>query len=128
MWRNNETATNSCFNIYIFHVLAYSKTRLIGWGYFDEDLASLIADEAGVENMVEYYQKCVPAYYKGFSEYADISHVTAENCVRELILVMFGYRLVVWYKFAKSLDEKTLHLNTLYKIYEMGQIPEISAE
>ncbi|MCL2055611.1 MAG: aminoglycoside phosphotransferase family protein [Oscillospiraceae bacterium] len=90
-----------------------------GWGYFGEDLASLIADEADVAHMVEYYQRCVPAYYKGFSEYADVSHIT-DHCVRELILVMFGYRLVEWYKFAKSPDEKTLHLNTLQKIYEMG--------
>ena len=89
-----------------------------GWGYLGEDLASLIADEADIENMVGYYKRCVPAYYKGFSEYTDVSHIT-DHCVRELILVMFGYRLVEWYKFAKSLDEKMLHLNTLQKIYEM---------
>jgi thiamine kinase-like enzyme len=87
-----------------------------GWGYFGEDLASLLADEADVDYMVEYYQRCVPAYYTGFSEYVDVSHI-ADHCIRELILVMFGYRLVEWYKFAKSPDDKTLHLNTLQKIY-----------
>lgn len=42
-----------------------------GWGYLGEDLASLIADEADVHSMVDYYKRCVPAYYQGFSEYAD---------------------------------------------------------
>ena len=99
-----------------------------GWGYFGEDIASLIADEADVDQMVEYFKRCVPAYYKGFSEYADISHIT-DHCVHELILVMFGYRLVEWYlnassgnKLQETDDEKTLHLNTLQRIYEMRDI------
>lgn len=89
-----------------------------GWGYMGEDIASLIADEADVDHMVEYYQKCVSAYYKGFSEYADISHIS-DCCIYELIIIMFGYRLIEWYKFAKSPEDKTLYLNTLQKIYEM---------
>ncbi|MCL2003636.1 MAG: aminoglycoside phosphotransferase family protein [Oscillospiraceae bacterium] len=92
-----------------------------GWGYLGEDMASLIADEADVEHMVEYYQKCVPAYYKGFSEHADISRFT-DDCVRELILVLFGYRLVEWVKFAGTPEEKALHLQTLQKIYQMKEI------
>lgn len=75
--------------------------------------------------MVEYYHRCIPAYYKGFSEYADVSHIS-DHCVYELILVMFGYRLVEWYinagsgnKLQATDDEKMLHLNTLQKIYEM---------
>ena len=35
-----------------------------GWGYLGEDMASLIADEADIEHMVEYYRRCIPAYYK----------------------------------------------------------------
>ena len=97
-----------------------------GWGHMGEDMASLIADEADVENMVEIYQRCVPAYYKGFCKYVDISHIT-DNCVWEFILLMFGYRLVEWYKFAGtdgnplqlSTDGKAPHLNALQKIYEM---------
>ena len=105
----------------IFH--SAGKTILIdwdttGWGYLGEDIASLIADEADVDHMVEYFQRCVPAYYKGFSEHADISHIT-DNCIRELILVMFGYRLVEWYLNAESDEEKMLQINTLQKIYEM---------
>jgi len=105
----------------------YQKGKIVlidwdtaGWGHMGEDLASLIADEADVDNMVEIYQKCVPAYYKGFSEYVDISHI-ADNCIREFILLLFGYRLVEWYKFAKSRDSKALYLNTLQKIFEMGR-------
>ncbi len=113
-----------------------------GWGYLGEDIASLIADEADVPNMVEYYKRCVSAYYKGFSEYVDTSNITdnwlvgAESrnkticafqnaparhasSVYELILVMFGYRLVEWYLNADSLEVKALQIDTLQKIYEM---------
>nr|WP_183582979.1 aminoglycoside phosphotransferase family protein [Paenibacillus rhizosphaerae] len=106
--------------------LFYSDDNIIlidwdttGWGYLGEDMASLIADEADIEHMVEYYRRCIPAYYKGFSEHADISHIT-DNCIYELILLMFGYRLVEWFMNAGSGDdERTLHLHTLQKIYEM---------
>lgn len=103
----------------------YSDSKIVlidwdtaGWGYMGEDIASLIADEADVDHMVEYYQKCIPAYYRGFSEYTDVSHIS-DHCVHELILAMFGYRLVEWYKFAESPEDKSKHLNTLQKIYEM---------
>ena len=96
-----------------------------GWGYLGEDIASLIADEADIEHMVEYYHRCIPAYYKGFSEYADVSHLT-DNCIYEMILLLFGYRLVEWFMNAGSGnplqetdDERTLHIHTLQKIYEM---------
>lgn len=90
-----------------------------GWGYMGEDIASLIADEANVDNMVEYYHKCIPAYYEGFSAFSNASSIT-DNCVYELILVMFGYRLVEWFLNAESPGEKTLQLNALQKIYEMN--------
>ena len=90
-----------------------------GWGYLGEDIASLIADEADITHMAEYYQRCIPAYYKGFSQYVDVLHIT-DNCVKELILILFGYRLVEWYKFAETPDSKKLHLDTLQKIYERG--------
>ena len=98
-----------------------------GWGYLGEDIASLIADEADVAHMVEYYNRCIPAYYRGFSEHVDVSHIT-DHCIYELILVMFGYRLVEWYlnagsgnELQETNDEKILHLDTLQKIYEMGK-------
>lgn len=91
-----------------------------GWGYMGEDIASLLADEneVDVSHMIEYYQKCIPAYYRGFSEYADVSHIS-DHCINELILTMFGYRLVEWFKFAESPEDKSMHLNTLQKIHEM---------
>ncbi|QGG53947.1 aminoglycoside phosphotransferase family protein [Lysinibacillus pakistanensis] len=93
-----------------------------GWGYLGEDLASLIADESDINHMIEYYQRCVPAYYKGFSQYVDVSHI-ADNCVYEMILLVFGYRLVESYLYAEDDDEKTNQVLTLQKIYEMKAIP-----
>ncbi len=92
-----------------------------GWGYLGEDIASLIADEADVPNMAEFYRRCVPAYYRGFSEHADVSHIT-DDCVLELILLMFGYRLVEWFLNAESPETKARHVETLQKIYEMGNV------
>lgn len=108
-------------------IYAEGKIALIdwdtsGWGYLGEDLASLIADESDINHMVEYYQRCVPAYYKGFSQYVDVSHI-ADNCVYEMILLVFGYRLVEAYLYAEDDEEKTKQVLTLQKIYEMKAIP-----
>ncbi|MNB94449.1 Phosphotransferase enzyme family protein [compost metagenome] len=96
-----------------------------GWGYLGEDIASLLADEVDLDHMIEYYQRCIPAYYRGFAEYADAPPV-ADHCVCELILIMFGYRLVEGYLHAKNDDGKTLSLQTLQKIYEMKNTPVLS--
>ncbi|GFZ77772.1 hypothetical protein GCM10008018_24280 [Paenibacillus marchantiophytorum] len=93
-----------------------------GWGYLGEDLASLIADEPDINHMVEHYQRCIPAYYKGFSEYAAVSRI-ADHCVYEIILLVFGYRLVEGYLHTEADDEKTKHVHTLQKINEMKTIP-----
>lgn len=92
-----------------------------GWGYLGEDLASLIADEPDIDNMVEYYQRCIPAYYKGFAEYTDVSQIE-NHCVYEIILLVFGYRLVEGYLHAEADQEKTNFVRTLQKIYEMKSI------
>jgi hypothetical protein len=92
-----------------------------GWGYFGEDLASLIADEADIPNMVEHYRRCVPAYYGGFSEYANVTDIK-DNCVYELILLIFGYRIVEDFIYAEKPEVKALRLETLQKIYEMGTV------
>lgn len=110
----------------------YSDSKIVlldwdtsGWGYLGEDMASLIADEADIEHMVEYYHRCIPAYYKGFSEHADIAHIK-DNCVYELMLLKFGYRLVEWImdagsgnKLQDTDNEKMLHIHTLQKIFEI---------
>ncbi|WP_141505666.1 aminoglycoside phosphotransferase family protein [Paenibacillus luteus] len=93
-----------------------------GWGYLGEDLASLIADEPDIDHMVEYYQRCVPAYYKGFSEYTPLTRI-ADHCVYEIILLVFGYRLVEGYLHTEADGEKTKHVHTLQKIYEMKTNP-----
>ncbi|MHC8516878.1 phosphotransferase [Sporosarcina sp. ITBMC105] len=64
-----------------------------GWGYLGKDIASLIADEPVIESMVDNYQRCIPAYYNGFSESANVTRIT-NHCVYEMILLIFGYRLV----------------------------------
>ena len=92
-----------------------------GWGYMGEDIKSLIADEADVLHMAEYYRRCVPAYYKGFSEYADVSNIE-DNCIREMILVNIGYRLAEWHMNADSEAEKLKQIETLQRIYEMKDI------
>ncbi len=106
--------------------LLYSNNKLClidwdtaGWGFMGEDIASLISDEMGINYMVETYLRCVPAYYKGFSEHVDISSIT-DNCIYELILIMFGYRLIEGYRFSESKEDKDLHLNTLEKIFEIN--------
>jgi len=88
-----------------------------GWGYMGEDIASLVADQADVARMAENYHRCVRAYYDGFSEHAPVSR--ADHCIREMILVKLGYKLVDWYMHAESPDGKALHLDTLQKIYEL---------
>jgi len=93
-----------------------------GWGYMGEDIASLIADEADVRQMPEYYHRCVPAYYRGFSEYADVTHIT-DPCIRDMMLMNYGFRLAAWHMNAKTAEEKALQADTLQKIYEIHAGP-----
>lgn len=96
-----------------------------GWGYFGEDLASLLADEAKPSLMVQCYRRCVLAYYRGFNAFSDAAKVS-DQCVYELILALFGYRLVEWYKFSETSEEKNYHLNVLQKIYDIGHLNKLS--
>jgi len=96
-----------------------------GWGYFGEDMSSLIADENDINKMHENYRRCIPAYYKGFSEYADVSYIT-DNCVYELILLMFGYRMIESFIFAETIEAKVLMVDTLQKVYELSALPKFS--
>jgi thiamine kinase-like enzyme len=87
-----------------------------GWGYLGEDIASLIADETDPKLIQAYYEKCVPAYYEGLSEHMDVSHIE-KSWIKEMILMMYGYRLVEWYKFSESQEDKAFHLSVLENIY-----------
>uniref|UniRef100_UPI0034A083EA phosphotransferase family protein n=1 Tax=Saccharibacillus sp. CPCC 101409 TaxID=3058041 RepID=UPI0034A083EA len=92
-----------------------------GWGRAGEDLASLIADETDPEHMVEYYRRCVPAYHKGFSEEAQIPYIE-DHCVYEMILLVFGYRLVGSYLRAEDDRGKKNAVRALEKIHEMKSV------
>ena len=117
-------------NIFHCSVAGHAKIMLIdwdttGWGYLGEDIVSLIADEADVEHMVEYYQNCVPAYRRGFSEYADISQIS-NLYICERIVLHFGYRLVEWYLDAKTPKDKQQQVDTLQKIYDIWRYEDKS--
>lgn len=88
-----------------------------GWGYFGEDIASLIIDGTDPSMILEAYKRCIPAYYKGFSEYADAG--VSEDYVYELMVIMFAYRIIEGYKFAEDEEERNLNLKALEILYEI---------
>ena len=117
-----------CHRDFWFENIFYSdaKIRLIDWdssgfGYIGDDIVQLITDETDAIYFDEYYRKFIPAYIKGFSEYADISWVD-NFYIWERIVIHFGYSLVKSYMSAESLDEKKSAIDTLQKIYEMREI------
>ena len=89
-----------------------------GWGYLGEDIACLVADEADVEHIVEYYERCAAAYYKGFYEVAPCP-VNTRSFIKEMILFKFGYRTVADYKFKKTKEAKAIAMATLQKIFNI---------
>ncbi|MBP7175549.1 MAG: phosphotransferase [Thermoclostridium sp.] len=98
-------------------------TRLIdwdttGWGSLNEDIASLIVDGMEVERFEENYNRLVPAYLKGLSEYMDVP-AAGEMYILETILIKFGYRMAQEYMFSGTHDENNWGLKALQKIYEM---------
>ena len=127
LWKNIETLPLViCHRDFWITNIFYKKGKITlidwdtaGWGYLGEDITSLIADEAEIDKMPELYSKCIPAYIKGFSEYADISNITSLY-IYERIVMHYGYRLVEWYLNAESPEEKVLHIDALHAIYEMN--------
>jgi thiamine kinase-like enzyme len=129
IWQNiNKLPIVLChrdyWNMNIFYT--NNKFRIIDWdttgfGYLGEDIASLIIDETDINIIVSCYKECIPEYYRGFSEYTDTITIK-DNCIYELILIMFGYKLIEGFKFSESDKEKNLLLNILQKIYEIGQL------
>jgi len=90
-----------------------------GWGYLGEDIASLIADESNIDIMAQCYHECISAYHKGLSEYMDLSMIDS-SYIYDLILLIFGYRFIHWYKFAKTEAGRELQLKSLQIIYDLG--------
>jgi aminoglycoside phosphotransferase (APT) family kinase protein len=107
--------------------IIYSNGKIIlldwdctGWGYMFEDIIQLIVDETDAEYIDEYYRKFIPAYLKGFSEYAEVSDVKDLYLnAWKITVIWFGFTLVNWYINARSAEEKNLSLNILQNIYEM---------
>ncbi|MCL2774465.1 MAG: aminoglycoside phosphotransferase family protein [Oscillospiraceae bacterium] len=94
----------------------------IGWGYMGEDMAGLIADDiTDMKYLDEYYHRFIPAYYKGISEYMDISAID-DNYIWEMILIEFGYRYVQRYMFAESTEYKNQQITALQKLYEIKRL------
>lgn len=92
-----------------------------GWGYFGEDIASLIVDEMAVEQFEENYNRLMPAYIKGLSDYMDVSSID-NTCILDIILIKFGYRMLQDYMYTESKDEYIWGIHALEKIYEMRNI------
>ncbi len=99
-------------------VVTYIDWDSTGWGYMGEDIVNLLLDSADIENMVDYYHKCVPAYRNGFAQYTNISNIS-DMYITERIITHFGYRLVDGYRLAQSSDERVRNLDTLQRIYEI---------
>ena len=100
------------------------KIRLIdwdslGWGYLTETIAQLIIDDTDAEKIEEYYQKLVPAYFKGISEYMDISAIKNFYILELLIIKFIGYRLIYRYIYSDSEEIKNQQIIALQKLYDI---------
>lgn len=89
-----------------------------GWGCLGEDIASLVADADDCRHFEAYCRRLIPAYYQGISEHLDISAI-GNFCVKEMILIKFGYRLLQKYMFTQSPGKRNQAMCMLQKIYEM---------
>ena len=88
-----------------------------------EDIVQLATDEVGFKYIETYYRKFVPAYLKGFSEYADITRISdIHEYARKLLVIKFWSAPVHYYLNTKSSEAKRTAIDTLQKMYEMGDI------
>lgn len=102
------------------------KIRLIdwdttGWGFLGEDIASLIVDEMDAEGFEENFNRLVPSYLKGLSEFMDVPAVD-KKCIWDMILIKFGYRMMQQYMFTESGAEEVWGINALQKLYEIMEM------
>ncbi|MFV0399682.1 MAG: phosphotransferase [Oscillospiraceae bacterium] len=92
-----------------------------GWGYLGEDIASLIADDVTVDHMTDYYCSFIPAYYRGLAEHIDVSGIS-DHCIREMILLRFGYRFVGDYFYGETEEQRAEALRGMQAVYDMKEI------
>jgi len=117
-----------CHRDFWFENIFYDEGRIVlidwdcaGWGFLGEDIASLIADDTKTECLHEYYQRFIPAYLKGLSEYMEIP-VMEKMRIWEMILIKFGYRMVQNHMFTESQSIKRKQVKRLQAIFEMKNI------
>lgn len=89
-----------------------------GWGFFGEDIASLIADGMDVGRFEENYRRLVPACVEGISEYMDAPD-NAGTHILDMMLIRFGYRMAQQCMFTKPGGPKSWGWYALQKICEM---------
>lgn len=103
--------------------LSEGKVRLIDWdcvglGYLGEDIASLIYDETTTENLKQYFYRLTSSYKKGIGEYMKIPGEFHQR-ILDMILILFGYRIVQKHMFTDGRDEKDEQISRLQKLYEI---------
>jgi len=91
-----------------------------GWGFLGEDIASLIADDTDAERFHEYYNRFIPAYYRGVAEKMDVSGIR-DDCILEMILLKFGYRFVHRYMRSQSQTAKQYQIRALEMLHLLLQ-------
>jgi len=93
-----------------------------GWGYLGEDIAQLIFDDINTEYFSEYIEKLIPAYFKGFTEFANITEIDIQNSkasIIDFILILFGYRKAEKHMFTECAEEKVQAEKELQMVYDL---------
>jgi len=85
-----------------------------GHGYLGEDVMQLITDETDPALWDEYSRRLIPAYLKGFSEYAGTVDVD-ETVIHDMTMVRMGYLYVFYFMKYKS----DLSIASLQKLHDV---------
>lgn len=92
-----------------------------GWGYLGEDLAQLIFDDIDITKFSIYVEKLIPAYYKGFLEFADVSEEEVANskaALRNYMLIIFGYWKAQSHMYDMNNKKKEQAVKELQMVYD----------
>ena len=93
-----------------------------GWGYLGEDIAQLVFDDIDLKNFNVYLERLIPTYYKGFSEFADISDEDIKNskaAIRDFILIVNGYRIAQRHMFSLNTKKQAQAEKKLQIVYDL---------
>jgi len=92
-----------------------------GWGYLGEDIAQLVFDDINTDYFSVYAKRLIPAYYKGFTEFTNITEIDIKNskaAIRDFILVLFGYGKAQKHMFSESAEVKAQAEKELQVVYD----------